>query len=60
MFLWVTGEWPEAEIDHKNRDKSDNRWANLREARRPENIANSVVRADSKIGLKGVARACRI
>jgi hypothetical protein len=56
VFLWMTGEWPEAEIDHINRDKSDNRWVNLREARRTENIANSVVRVDSKIGLKGVAR----
>jgi HNH endonuclease len=33
------GRWPK-EIDHKNRDKSDNRIANLRSATRSQNNAN--------------------
>jgi hypothetical protein len=33
-WLYVTGEWPSKEIDHKNRIRDDNRWENLREADR--------------------------
>lgn len=36
----MTGEWPENDVDHKNRDRSDDRWANLREATRSQNKAN--------------------
>ena len=30
-FLYVTGKWPEHEVDHINGVKSDNRWTNLRD-----------------------------
>lgn len=39
-WLYVTGKWPEHEIDHKNRIKSDDRWDNLREATHSENQYN--------------------
>lgn len=39
-WYWVTGEWPEAEIDHINRCRSDNRWSNLRAATRSQNMMN--------------------
>lgn len=32
VWLIVTGKWPEAEVDHRNGDKADNRWDNLRHA----------------------------
>lgn len=31
-YLWVYGEWPPHQIDHKNEVKADNRWCNLRPA----------------------------
>lgn len=41
-IIWkiTTGEDPRDEIDHQNRDRSDNRWSNLREATRSENAIN--------------------
>lgn len=39
-WLWMTGRWPDAEIDHINRDPTDNRWANLRQATRGQNAIN--------------------
>lgn len=36
-WLIVTGIWPKNEIDHISTNRSDNRWANLREATRHEN-----------------------
>lgn len=49
------GEWPANYIDHINGDKTDNRIDNLRSATKRENKYNSRVRADSRIGLKGVS-----
>lgn len=41
-IIWkmMTGEWPEDEVDHKNRVNGDNRWDNLRPATRSENCIN--------------------
>lgn len=54
-WLYMTGEWPTAEhMDHKNLNKSDNRWENLREATCSQNKANIRARADNTSGWKGV------
>ena len=37
----VTGQEPPDEIDHKNRDRADNRWVNLRASTSEGNCANS-------------------
>jgi hypothetical protein len=31
IFLWVTGRWPDPEVDHDNHIRDDNRWVNLLE-----------------------------
>lgn len=40
VFALIEGRWPTDEIDHINGDPSDNRFANLREASRSDNVCN--------------------
>lgn len=49
-----TGRWPETELDHKDRDGTNNKWENLRPATRSQQMQNSSVRRDSPVGVKGV------
>jgi hypothetical protein len=53
-FLYMNGEWPKDEVDHINRDKSDNRWCNLREATRAQNMWNIGMYTTNTSGFKGV------
>ena len=54
-WLYMTGSWPEDQIDHINMDRSDNRFANLRQANNAQNNQRSKARADSKTGVLGVS-----
>ena len=51
--LYMTGEWPEHEMDHENRITYDNRWCNIRNATKQENLRNR--KAWSKSGYLGVS-----
>lgn len=53
--FYVTGIWPTTDVDHENRDGTDNRWVNLRIASRAQNKMNSICRKDNKCGFKGVS-----
>jgi len=53
-WLYMTGAWPEAEIDHINLARADNCWCNLREATRVENQRNTSARPNNTSGFKGV------
>lgn len=53
-WVYVVGAWPNIFIDHKNLDKADNRFENLRLASFGENSANASVRNDNKSGFRGV------
>lgn len=56
IWAWMTGSWPEHEIDHKNLNRNDNRWENLRHATRSQNKANSRLYRNSRSGFKGVQK----
>lgn len=53
-WLWMTGQWPTKDIDHKNGARSDNKWNNLRLASPSENQANAKRPSHNKSGYKGV------
>jgi hypothetical protein len=53
-WLWMTGEWPSGEVDHKDRDRSNNRWLNLRLASPSENKCNIGKLSNNSTGYKGV------
>ena len=53
-WLWMKGVWPKDEIDHRDLDKANNRWANLREATHVQNTCNGPLRSTNKSGFKGV------
>jgi len=55
IWKWVTGEEPPHEIDHKDRNPGNNRWANLRESTPREQSYNRVRKAINPTGHRGVA-----
>jgi hypothetical protein len=56
-WLYMTGEWPTNQIDHKNTIRDDNRWENLREATHSINTQNlRKPHCDNKTGFLGVTQ----
>lgn len=53
-WFYMTGEWVD-EVDHRNTVRSDNRWANLREATRGQNRTNCAAYRNNTSGHKGVS-----
>ncbi len=53
-WLYVNGSWPKLDIDHINRNRSDNRIANLREVTHKQNMQNASKRSDNTSGHPGV------
>jgi len=51
----MTGEWPKNQIDHIDREKSNNRFSNLREANNAQNNSNRPAQQNNKSGYKGVS-----
>ena len=52
-WLLKTGEWPVVGIDHKDGDRSNNRWLNIRDATQSQNRQNL-----KGVSAKGVLRGC--
>lgn len=57
IWCMQTGSWPVEHIDHINRDRSCNRWDNLREANRSENSRNRASKENSTSRYLGVSWA---
>ena len=58
-WLYMTGAWPKNEIDHRNLNRADDRWENLREATHAQNSTNRRVRADNTSGHAGISWCAR-
>lgn len=53
-WLYMTGSFPERELDHRNRIRDDNSWDNLRLSTNGQNKCNTSIRKDNSSGVKGV------
>jgi len=53
-WLYMTGKWPEKDIDHINHNPTDNRWENLRPINDKENSKNKKLQPNNKSGFNGV------
>ena len=53
-YLYMTSKWPKYEVDHRNRNQSDNRWKNLRHATPSQNHRNRGKQQNNTVGYKGV------
>lgn len=54
-WLYMTGEWPPFEVDHEDTNPSNNKWFNLRPAKRLQNCRNTRRPRHNTSGVKGVS-----
>jgi hypothetical protein len=55
--VYVTGAWPASEVDHRDTDRSNNRWLNLRDVPHATNVENQrSARVTNKVGFLGVSK----
>lgn len=54
-FLYMNGYMPKREVDHINGNSSDNRWENLRDVSRVENMRNCKIFRNNSSGVCGVS-----
>lgn len=54
-FLYMTGKWPTGFVDHRDTDRTNNRWSNLRDVDRNVNARNKSVQKNNSSGVVGVS-----
>ncbi len=54
-WLYMTGSFPNQDLDHIDRVRTNNKWSNLREATDSQNYLNTAKRHQNKSGFKGVS-----
>lgn len=52
-WFYMTGRWPQHQVDHINRNPGDDRFANLREASGSKNTANRILKL-GRGGYRGI------
>lgn len=58
-WFYMTGAWPHADVDHRDGNRANNRYLNLRDVSRSVNLENMrAAKSNSTTGLLGVKR-CR-
>jgi signal peptidase I len=55
VYCYMTGTWPAGDIDHDDRNRSNNRWKNLLPATRAENCCNKSLSTHNTSGFTGVS-----
>lgn len=55
VWMFETGSFPNYFIDHIDRNKSNNRFSNLREVTNKQNCENRLAQKNNKTGYKGVS-----
>ena len=58
-WLYFYGDWPNGEIDHVNRIRSDNKIRNIRLASRSENLCNKTIQKNNILKIKGVSKCAQ-
>jgi len=53
-WLYMLAKFPNSRIDHKDRNKSNNEWMNLRPLTQSENCKNSLMRSNNTSKITGV------
>lgn len=54
IWAYVTGHWPNNDVDHEDRNRDNNCWTNLREGTRSQNLMNQARKFNNTSGFKGV------